>query len=338
MQPASLALISLLIALASAQPGPRVAQESSLPPAKFLQLFTTAEKLANDDVGDKIEEVDEEQKLDDDEGKQLMLIGAAKRSYGVNIPGNAIMRALKRSQGMPRSIRLGVQQHAMLRYLLHLIYAMEHRENYTLMLRSLRSSSPSLGISQDSLMRSLRSAAESPENAGVDLKRSYKINLPENAMMRSLRSDEGTGISDAAMLRSLRSYKPGVADEALMRSLRSSNPNIVDAAMMRSLRSQDLNVARDALLRSLRQDNSAINQQAMMRSLRSFQPNNVNDAAMMRALRSYKPNIADNAMMRSLRSYAKNIKDEALMRSLRSSLPTRLVTRDPLKEGIMRGL
>ena len=330
MQPASLALISLLIALASAQPGPRVAQESSLPPAKFLQLFTTAEKLANDDVGDKIEEVDEEQKLDDDEGKQLMLIGAAKRSYGVNIPGDAIMRALRSSHGE--------HQHAMLRYLLHLIYAMEHRENYTLMLRSLRSSSPSLGISQDSLMRSLRSAAESPENAGMDLKRSYKINLPENAMMRSLRSDEETGISDAAMLRSLRSYKPGVADEALMRSLRSSNPNIVDAAMMRSLRSQDLNVARDALLRSLRQDNSAINQQAMMRSLRSFQPNNVNDAAMMRALRSYKPNVADNAMMRSLRSYAKNIKEEALMRSLRSSLPTRLVTRDPLKEGIMRGL
>ena len=75
---------------------------------------------------------------------------------------------------------------------------------------------------------------------GTNPKRSYKINLPENAMMRSRRSvDEETGILDASMLRSLRSYKTGVTDQAVMRSLRSSNnPNIVDAAMMRSLRSR----------------------------------------------------------------------------------------------------
>ena len=127
MQPASLiALLLILIALVAAQPGPRIAQESSLPnPAKFFQLFTTAETLGND-VGDEIEEEDEQEKFDNEEGKQLMLIGKAgigKRSYGVNIPGDAIMRALRSSSsGMPRSIRLPVQQHAMLRYLLHLIY------------------------------------------------------------------------------------------------------------------------------------------------------------------------------------------------------------------------
>ena len=103
------------------------------------------------------------------------------------------------------------------------------------MFRSLRSSGRPISISQESLMRSVRSA-ETPTNP----KRSYKINLPENAMMRSLRSgDEETGILDASMLRSLRSYKTGVADQAVMRSLRSSNnPNIVDAAMLRSLRSR----------------------------------------------------------------------------------------------------
>ena len=138
MQPASLlTLLPILIALVAAHPGPRIAQETSLSnPAKFFQLFTTAEKLGND-VGDNIEEdEEEEEKFDDEEGKQLMLIGkAGKRSYGVNIPGDAIMRALRSSSnGMPRSIRLPVQQHAMLRYLLHLICKIELRENYTLIL------------------------------------------------------------------------------------------------------------------------------------------------------------------------------------------------------------
>jgi len=306
LHPASLALsLTPLIALVVAgQTGLRVRQESL--PAKVVQLFTTADEV--DDNRDEIEEANEE------DGKQSMTIGQeGKRSYGVNVPGAVIMRSLKRSSSSEipsRTVRLGVQEHAML--------------------RSLRSSGRPLGISQESLMRSLRSA-ETP-----DSKRSYKINLAENAMMRSLRSDD----EETGMLRSLRSCKTGAADQAVMRSLRSSsNPNIVDAAMLRSLRSQDLNVARDALLRSLRQDTD-INQQAMMRSLRSSsQPNNINGAAMMRPLRSYKPSIANDAMMRSLRSYKTNIKDESMMRSLRSFPPTsRLVTRDPHNEGIMRSL
>ena len=296
MQPTSLValLTLLLLAAAAAQPGSKTDQESF--PAKFLQIFTTAEKVG--DNGDKTDE--------------KKLVGEAKR----NIAGDAIMRSLRSSSALPSTIGLGVQHNAMLRYILRVQCALHRSKHFLqlLLLRGLRSSSPQLGISQESLMRSLRSG----ETPAI-----YMIDLPENAMMRSLRSEEETGISDAAMMRSLRSFKTG---------------NVADQALMRSLRSQDLNIARDALLRSLRQDTTDISQKAMMRSLRSYQPNNINDAAMMRALRSYKPNIANDAMMRSLRSYDKNIKEEAMMRSLRSSLPTRLATRDPLKEGIMRGL
>ena len=85
------------------------------------------------------------------------------------------------------------------------------------MLRSLRSSGRPLGISQESLMRSLRSA-ETP-----DSKRSYKINLAENAMMRSLRSDD----EETGMLRSLRSYKTGVAEVRLKKILKNVNPKIL---------------------------------------------------------------------------------------------------------------
>ena len=73
-------------------------------------------------------------------------------------------------------------------------------------------------------MRSLWSRDAKVE-AGVDSKTTCKINVPDEAMMRSLRSDEETGIADDALLRSLRSYEPSVADAAMMRSLRSSyNP------------------------------------------------------------------------------------------------------------------
>ena len=109
LHPASLALsLTPLIALVVAgQPGLRVRQESL--PAKVVQLFTTADEL--DDNGD--EEANKE------DGKQSMTIGQeGKRSYGVNIPGAVIMRSLKRSSSSEipsRTVRLGVQEHAMLR-------------------------------------------------------------------------------------------------------------------------------------------------------------------------------------------------------------------------------
>ena len=107
MLPTSFLALSLTILIAEAS---QPAQESL--PAKFLQIFRTAEN------GDKIEE------------KEWPII-IGQRSYGgVNIPGAAIMRSLKRSSNSgiePRSstssgerartIRLGLQQHAMLRYL-----------------------------------------------------------------------------------------------------------------------------------------------------------------------------------------------------------------------------
>ena len=106
----------------------------------------------------------------------------------------------------------------------------------------------------------------------------------------------------------------------------------------RNPNSQVLKSAGDALLRSLREEKTSISKQAMMRSLRSYQPNNINDAASMRALRSYKPNIADKAIMRSLRSSDKKKNTEEKMTILRSSPSVRLLSWDPLLEGIIRSL
>ena len=111
LHPASLALcLTLLIALVVAgQTGLRVRQQSL--PAKVVQVFTTADEV--DDNRDEIEEANEE------DGKQSMTIGQeGKRSYGANIPGAVIMRSLKRSSSSEipsRTVRLGVQEHAMLR-------------------------------------------------------------------------------------------------------------------------------------------------------------------------------------------------------------------------------
>ena len=150
--------------------------------------------------------------------------------------------------------------------------------------------------------------------------------------LRSLRrSGPRLGIAQNAL-------KTGVADETVMRSLRSLN--IVDEEMLkrRNPNSQVLKSAGDALLRSLREEKTSISKQAMMRSLRSYQPNNINDAASMRALRSYKPNIADKAIMRSLRSSDKKKNTEEKMTILRSSPSVRLLSWDPLLEGIIRSL
>ena len=105
MPPSSLPLLHLLlIALA-------LAQDSS--PATFLKIATTSEKLH--DLKSKIEDETHSLRKDEqlarvDEVDQS-IIGRRKRS----IPGDAIMRALRSSNAMPRTIRLGVQQGAMLR-------------------------------------------------------------------------------------------------------------------------------------------------------------------------------------------------------------------------------
>merc|ERR1712012_1027636 len=257
-------------------------------PEKFAQLQSSAAEEIEEakkeslekvfDCSKKVEKVEKEESLEIVDGahRSTGLIGRTKRSAR-GIPEEAIMRSLRSPSQMSRVIRQGVQNHAIL--------------------RSLRSSVPPLGVDQDSLMRSLRSR-DAEEEAGVDSKRTYKINLPEDAMMRSLRSDEETGIADDALLRSLRSYEPSVVDAAMMRSLRSSyNPNVADAALLSAVRSKGLNIAGDAFLRSLRSvDKFDINKQALMRSLRSFPPTNITDAAMMRALRGPNPKIADKAI------------------------------------------
>merc|ERR1712012_586355 len=170
-------------------------------PEKFAQLQSSAAEEIEEakkeslekvfDCSKKVEKVEKEESLEIVDGahRSTGLIGRTKRSAR-GIPEEAIMRSLRSPSQMSRVIRQGVQNHAIL--------------------RSLRSSVPPL---------------DAKEEAGVDSKRTYKINVPEEAMMRSLQSEEETGIADDALLRSLRSNEPSVADAAMMRSLRSSyNP------------------------------------------------------------------------------------------------------------------